>query len=193
MNNKIITIILFYKNDNEILTKLDFIHTCKYASIMYILSQFEFGATQIGFRPHLTQLICTASFVYFIKTSKCLIYNIKKVYASESIKNLKIYQIIKHKENGINNFEITKDIDISFLRSLMLTFMNKYYNKHIISNNNIVNTILKIQYNNNEPIIIKNDVYYHLSTGCSFLKQNNIDVDRMLYNFIHHLYKKLRD
>ena len=81
---------------------------------MQIISRFEFGASQIGLRPRSMQLICTAAFIYYLKTSRCLIYNVQSNCSFTMISNSTIYQIIKHKEYGINNFEISKGIDISF-------------------------------------------------------------------------------
>ena len=186
INDGTIVIYISTKGRQTTPIRLRFIYTCKYASIMNILSRFDLGSVQVGIRPELKTLFCTASFIYFLKTSKCLVYNLDEKNGSGKLLSGKLERIINHKKNGITNFELPRAIDIEFFRWILVHVPHIDHNKfpyHVTQNNTKVVHECSLISSFSEHI-----QPYNLSKNCSVNNHNNNDLNGIFTEFINQLY-----
>lgn len=148
-NDHIITFLLLGRNFQ---IKIQFIWTCQMASIAQILLSFDLAVSQVAYKPDLGcigQLYFTDSFLYYIKTKKCIVYN------NNSLNRMK-----KYLKKGVKKFLVLDNIatgrkEISFHEK------DKY---------------IKVTINDDEPIFLSKTSYYEdESLGHAMFRNKNYD------------------
>ena len=169
--------------------RLRFVYTCKHANIMQTLSGFNLASTQVCLRPQNMELSCTASFIYFLKTSKCLVYNLRGEHITEFILSSKLERLIKHKKNGIASYEVPNTIDIAFIKSMFGQFVHI---GEIESSYN--NTRYTAERARSLITSFSGDFQrYNPSKICSIANYNNIDYNEMFSDFINNLFTDVQN
>ena len=166
LNESIFTFILVCKKRNNEYTtiRLQFIWTCKINTLPQTLLSFDLAASQIAFKPYPTnQLYFTDAFLYFLKTDKCLVYN------------MNIHRINKYQKKGVKNFLFKSKKDLPDNNSIKTINSDHQKNpKHY----------MKLQINDCEPFFLSRFSYHELPSGHNLFQNKNIDKDNLLNKFL---------
>ena len=166
LNESIFTFILVCKKPNEEYTivRLQFIWTCKMATVAQTLSSFDLAASQIAFKPYpVNQIYFTDAFLYFLKTDKCLVYNTN------------IYRIDKYQGKGVKNFLFKSRKDLPDNRiTKSINTEHKRNSKHY----------MKLQINDNQPFFLSRFSYHGLPSGHNLFSNKNNDKCNLLNEFL---------
>ena len=139
------------------LVKMQFIWTCKMASISQIMLNFDLGAVQVALQPYpVNRIHFTDAFLYFLKNSQCIVYK-------PNVNKIKLYQ-----DKGITNFLFKSKTDLLIHKHNVALASPNYF---------------KIQLNENEPVYVNlNDQSF--STNHGDIENQNTDDNNLLAKFI---------
>ena len=173
---KITTFILIINDYIHI--KIQFVYTCKYSTIATFLSKHALGVSQIAYRPNTGDVLFTDAFLYWVKTSHCLIFNSCKLNQRKKNRSLFFSLILNHLSKGIKQYQIPYSCGVI---DLFVSKFQAYYTK-VKSNDDKSKTGLCITINGERHFVnLQSD---RSDASCGIIGGMNPDELNLLSNFI---------
>ena len=153
----VLFILIISLPDGFKMVKLHFLWICEMLTIAQTLLSFDLGVVQVAFQPYpINKIYFTDSFLYFIKTSQCIVYNTI------------VERIKKYEDKGIINFLFKSEEDLPVHHNHIKKYnkINKRYH-------------IKIQINDTEPFYLSRFAWYkdiicHSPFRCGNIDQKNL-------------------